>query len=260
VGEARDGRPQRRGRGRPALVDRDGIVAAAVALADEQGIEAVTMARVARQLGVAAPALYYHVGNSDELLTAVAESFVTRFPLPNPRLRWDRWLLTFAESFRSLLQERPVLTRLPYLSVHPPFPAESLEQALRVLTRAGFAPDYALVLFGEHVRTVVELVHAEHAREHERRAGRGQLAELRRIAVATSGVDTPILAEVLRRWDGVPDDRGGYDDVLFRWQMALALASWRALLADEVTPRLLGPPRPLAARTPAAPPQEAAHR
>jgi AcrR family transcriptional regulator len=53
-------------------LDRDQVVAAAVAIADEDGLEAITLARVAGALGVRSPSLYNHVDGRDALVRGVA--------------------------------------------------------------------------------------------------------------------------------------------------------------------------------------------
>lgn len=60
-------------KGRKPRYTRESIVQAAVNLADEHGLEAVTMARVAGQIGCTPMALYSHVENHDALLRAMAD-------------------------------------------------------------------------------------------------------------------------------------------------------------------------------------------
>jgi AcrR family transcriptional regulator len=55
-----------------AGLDRVGVVRAATELADEEGLEALTLARLAARLGVRPPSLYVHVGGLDDLRSAVA--------------------------------------------------------------------------------------------------------------------------------------------------------------------------------------------
>jgi AcrR family transcriptional regulator len=50
-----------------AGLDEEAVVAAAEALADAEGLEALTLARLARQLGVRPPSLYVHIGGLDDL-------------------------------------------------------------------------------------------------------------------------------------------------------------------------------------------------
>jgi AcrR family transcriptional regulator len=58
-------------------LSRDRVLAAAVELADEGGIEAVTMRRLAQQLGVEAMSLYYHVANKEEVLDGMIDAVMT---------------------------------------------------------------------------------------------------------------------------------------------------------------------------------------
>src|ERR1700751_4939270 len=62
------GRRERGKRGPRAGLSADAIVAAAVRLADAEGLEAVSMARVAHELGFTTMSLYRHVGSKEELL------------------------------------------------------------------------------------------------------------------------------------------------------------------------------------------------
>jgi AcrR family transcriptional regulator len=76
-------RKEKRARGRPAQLSREAIVEAALALIDDQGLDALTMRRLGAELGVEAMALYTHVRNKDDLLTAVGERIVGEFtPAP----------------------------------------------------------------------------------------------------------------------------------------------------------------------------------
>lgn len=57
-------------------LSRDRVLHAAVEVADQEGIEALTMRRLAEKLGVEAMSLYYHVENKDALLGGVCEVIV----------------------------------------------------------------------------------------------------------------------------------------------------------------------------------------
>ena len=58
--------------GRRRTLDRAQLAAVAAAVADAEGLQAVTLARVAAELGVRPPSLYNHVASRDDLLTEVA--------------------------------------------------------------------------------------------------------------------------------------------------------------------------------------------
>jgi AcrR family transcriptional regulator len=77
--------------GRPARLSHEAVVAAAEAIVAAEGVEALTMRRLAERLGSSPMALYRHVGGKDELLVALLERAareVPRPPLPaDPRER-----------------------------------------------------------------------------------------------------------------------------------------------------------------------------
>ena len=71
-------------------LDAERVVDAAAGIADAEGLEAVTLARVAGELGVRAPSLYNHVDGRDDVLRAIAASIAapgdsTMRPCPGAR-------------------------------------------------------------------------------------------------------------------------------------------------------------------------------
>ncbi|NUU20624.1 MAG: helix-turn-helix transcriptional regulator, partial [Streptomycetaceae bacterium] len=77
------------GRPRQPLLSRDRIVAAALAIVDDEGLDAVSTRRLAAELGVSGPALYNHFGTKDELIDAVVDSVlgeVDLTSLTDPRI------------------------------------------------------------------------------------------------------------------------------------------------------------------------------
>jgi len=221
---------ERRGPGRPALISRASIVKAALEISSEQGPRAVTMSAVAARLGVGMAALYYHLRNLDELLVAVAEERFAKMPIPDVRLRWDRWLVAFATEFRSLLLAEPLLVRVPYLSVHQPFPPMVSERALHVLGRDGFEPEATPLLFGEFLRRMVDLVYAEHARAEEAEHGVTPIATRRAQAAMVTREEAPHLWEVIDRLELFPDEFPGVSDFLWDWNLRFEVDGFRAVL------------------------------
>ncbi|MCX4099180.1 TetR/AcrR family transcriptional regulator [Nocardia sp. alder85J] len=74
--------------GRRTPLNRDRVLRAAVELADEAGVEAVSMRRLAQQLGVVPMALYKHVADKEELLDGMVDLVVAEFTAPDPALDW----------------------------------------------------------------------------------------------------------------------------------------------------------------------------
>ncbi|TDE90026.1 TetR/AcrR family transcriptional regulator [Occultella glacieicola] len=73
----------------PAGLTRDGVVAVAIAIADEGGLAAVSMRRVATELGVDPMSLYRHVGTKDGLLELMTDAVVSDIePVATPSGDW----------------------------------------------------------------------------------------------------------------------------------------------------------------------------
>lgn len=95
-----------------ALVKQE-IVAEALALVDEQGIEALSMRTLAARLGVGASALYWHFAGKAELVSAMASHFYRRaFADAVGEASWRGWLLAFGHGFRRALLDHRDSARL----------------------------------------------------------------------------------------------------------------------------------------------------
>jgi len=69
-------------------LSRDRVLREAVAMADEGGIDALSMRRLARRLGVEAMSIYYYVENKDALLDGMIDLIMGEIELPDPNLGW----------------------------------------------------------------------------------------------------------------------------------------------------------------------------
>jgi len=74
-------------RGRGAPLDRDAVLAEAVALADEGGLGAVSMRALSARLSVVPMALYKHVADREDLIGGMIDTVVRTYPAPSD----DRW-------------------------------------------------------------------------------------------------------------------------------------------------------------------------
>lgn len=89
-------------------LSRDRVLHRAVVLADAAGIDAVSMRRLAQDLGVVPMALYKHVAGKDELLDGMVDVVIGEFEAPDPGPDWQ------AAARRRLLSARQVVTRHPW--------------------------------------------------------------------------------------------------------------------------------------------------
>jgi len=112
----------------------DRIVAAGIEVARTDGIAAVSMARVAGELGVGTMSLYRYVGAKDELISLMAD---TAFGPPRPGPAGERWragLTRWATELRASYRRNPWLLQVPVTaSVLGPNNVAWLETALRCL-------------------------------------------------------------------------------------------------------------------------------
>ncbi|WP_354698550.1 hypothetical protein DSM112329_04233 [Paraconexibacter sp. AEG42_29] len=133
---------------RATPVDRDAVVAAAVRIIDTDGVSAVTMRRLASDLGVTTMAAYRHVRSKDELLQLVAASVVADIPAAPPDASWGRVIHDFFTAFHDRLVEHPGVALLfggqSFLS--EPIYAVS-DHVFTALLDAGFSPESAVALF-----------------------------------------------------------------------------------------------------------------
>src|ERR1700754_3520646 len=84
------------------------IVAAAVRIADAEGIEAVSMRRLANELGVATMTPYTHVESKDELLDLMRDAVAAEMLLPEPIPEdWRAALRAIAERTRAAYEAHP---------------------------------------------------------------------------------------------------------------------------------------------------------
>ncbi|YCK82004.1 TetR/AcrR family transcriptional regulator [Arthrobacter sp. D3-18] len=110
----------RRRAGRPtaAILDQDGITTAALELISNKGYNGLTMAALARSLGVAPSALYNHVASKDDVLLLVEDHLAAMVDVSafgsDP---WDVAVRRWAWSYRDVFSEHTPL--IPVIAVLP---------------------------------------------------------------------------------------------------------------------------------------------
>jgi AcrR family transcriptional regulator len=97
------------------------IVEAAIRVADRDGLDAVSMARVAAELGTAPMSLYRHVGSKDELVALMADAAWGPPPEPPPSGTWRERLSAWAWAARAAMYRHPwgLLVPISGLPVYP---------------------------------------------------------------------------------------------------------------------------------------------
>jgi AcrR family transcriptional regulator len=134
--------PQPTASSRPALT-RDGVLQAAVALADARGLEALSMRKLGDELGVEAMSLYNHVANKEALLAGILELIVCEISLPDGTGDCMAALRNSAVSVRNVLRQHAWACAL-WTEVTPgPARLQYMEQVLATLRGGGFSPELA---------------------------------------------------------------------------------------------------------------------
>ena len=129
---------------RRAPLSRDRVLHAAVTLADENGIDALTMRNLAKQLGVVPMALYKHVANREELLDGMVDVVVGEI---DPPVRGTDWKSAVR---RRILSARRSLLRHPWASGviesrtrASPVMLDYIDSMIGMFLAGGFSPDLA---------------------------------------------------------------------------------------------------------------------
>lgn len=128
-------RPERAASGRPAGHSRDEITAAAVAIADREGLDAVSMRRVAADLGTGAASLYRYLDTREDLLDLMIDATGGEYVFTAPTGDWLADLLDIGEQARAIMRRHPWLPPLlTTRSVLGPNGLVLLEHVLEALT------------------------------------------------------------------------------------------------------------------------------
>jgi AcrR family transcriptional regulator len=123
-----------------ARLDRDAVLEGGLALADEAGLAAVTLRRLADRLGVTPMALYRHVAGKDDLLDGMADLLYAELDVPEPTGDWWVELAALARSTRRVLLAHPSAAPLFSRPLAGPSSLRLGDALLGTLQRAGFYP------------------------------------------------------------------------------------------------------------------------
>lgn len=135
---------QSSGRGKERL-SRDAVARAAIGLADGEGLEALTVRRLATDLGVTPMALYWHFADKDALLDGVVEAMLAEVRIPAEEggdAAWDARLRDVFEALLTVLAAHPAtaeLVKTRFLVNEPG--CEITERVLGLLREAGFSAE-----------------------------------------------------------------------------------------------------------------------
>lgn len=128
-------------------IDVATVVGTSIAIADAEGLDALTMRRLGAELQVTAMAIYHHVPNKDRLLDLIADESMRTLPLTDLDAVWDQELVRFFVAFHRLYLDHPALAQvMAQRPLEGPVAIGHGERILALLGRAGIADQQAVAL------------------------------------------------------------------------------------------------------------------
>src|SRR4051794_30048218 len=123
---------------------RERILQTAVRLADRDGPDAVTLRRIAAELGVHVTSLYNHVPTRDAVTDGIVELLINEAKLPSSPVGWEEWVRSFFTGIGTIAATHPgAFTALQRRPVQGARASRSFEVALAAFAKAGFTPEDA---------------------------------------------------------------------------------------------------------------------
>jgi AcrR family transcriptional regulator len=145
--------PRRDSRRRRDPITQEAVVGAALRLLDADGLDALSMRRIAEELGTGAATLYWHVGSKDGLLDLLFDRVIGEIAVPDPKPgRWQQQLKELARTMRTTIAQHRDIVRISIGRI--PMGPNALQHSERVLAilRSGGVPDL-LAVHGYHLLT-----------------------------------------------------------------------------------------------------------
>jgi len=127
-------------RARPPL-SRERVVEAALKVMDDEGLEAVSMRRVAREVGVEAMSLYHHVANKADLMDGILDVVTAEIELPRPGTPWKAALRGTAISAHQVYLRHAWAANLTLSAGTGAGRYRYMEAILRCLREGGFSAE-----------------------------------------------------------------------------------------------------------------------
>jgi AcrR family transcriptional regulator len=187
-------------------LSRQRVLPVAIKLADQGGIESLSMRNVAQELGVYPMALYNHFANKDDLLNAMVDAMYAEIGLPAEADDWKAAMRQQAASVRAVLaRHRWALGVMESRSQPGPANLRYHDVVIGSLRRAGFSPAAAVQVFTLLDSYVFGFALQEQTLPFESTDQVGEVAAEILSQVPTA--DYPNLAEAMAEYVGKP----GYD-------------------------------------------------
>jgi AcrR family transcriptional regulator len=126
-------------------LNRERVLRAAIAFADANGIESLSMRKLGQELGVEAMSLYKHVANKDDMLDGMVDVVFSEIDLPPDGVHWKTAMRLRAVSAREALSRHPWALGLTESRMKPgPTNLRHHDSVIGCLREAGFSIEMAM--------------------------------------------------------------------------------------------------------------------
>ena len=194
------------------------VLQAAVALADEVGLEAFSMRPLAQELAVVPMALYKHVANKEDLLDGMVDIVFSEIELPPVDLDWRSAMRNRAMSTRDALKRHRWAIGLMESRSPGPANLRNHNAVMGCLREAGFSFEMAIHAYSTQDAYIYGFALQEQDLGFKTPQSAGEAAKRRADTIGAPD-DYPYLVEVLMK---LPET--GYDNALeFAWGLDLIL-------------------------------------
>lgn len=201
---------------------REQIAAAALAIADAEGFEAVSMRRVASELGAGTMTLYYYVRTKDDLVALMDDAIMAAGLIPDGEIpaRWRPAITMVAHHTRAAISRHPwALVSLRYAQMGPNA-MRHFEQSLRALESTGLSPATKL----EFLAVVDDYVH-------------GHLLRAEEISTRTTAEYSDEEVEAMREWGNAQIATGEFPLMDQLNKELERSGGWAAAMSEDATVR-----------------------
>lgn len=182
------------------------MLRAAIAFADEKGIESLSMRKLGQQLGVEAMSLYKHVANKDDMLDGMVDVVFSEIDLPTSGIHWKEAMRQRAFSARDVLGRHPWAIGLTESRMKPgPANLRHHDSVIGCLRAEGFSIELALHAYSALDSYIYGFALQERSLPFETPADVAEVSEMM-LAQFPAG-DYPHLTEAMVEQVGKP----GYD-------------------------------------------------
>lgn len=177
--------------GRPSrpLISRSAVLELALRIIDAEGLEALSLRRLADEIGVNAASLYYHFATKDEIVVGAAELALMRTPIHIPEhahRTWQEVVFAGAVQLRDFLLAHPTLVSVIVRRRLEGMGDRLLERTTALLVDAGVSMDLIAPIYDGLERYILG-------------TAMRQIAEGEAAQAPPSPANFPLLAEALRK-------------------------------------------------------------